>query len=289
MTDFEALIFDSSTFNAIQLPPKRKILAPWLTEQSITMISGERGTGKTWLALSLLDTISRGNSFGPWSVESSVPVLYLDAELPSVDIQDRLRSLNPEDNRQCPLWVYSDALVVSCGGSRASLPDRDWQSRMKKLLLEKGIKIWVVDNLSALSPRIDENLKKDYDPINEFFLQLRFAGVSTIFLHHTGKKGMQRGTSAHEDVIDASIILKKPSDYTAKHGARFILSFAKSRVCTRVAHLLKDVEFHLRETPEGCVFWEFVDVKAESKEEILQMLNNGVKNRDIANRNQGCS
>jgi len=283
MIKFEVLIFDSSTFKAISLPPKCQIVKPWLTEQSITLIAGERGSGKTWFALSLLDSITRGIPFGPWTTLTPVPCLYLDGELPPQDIQDRLKSINQSEDRKCKLLIYNNAVVVAYGAEKANLNDPEWQTRMQRFLVEKNIRLWVVDNLSALTPGIDENSKKDFDPINQFFLQLRFAGIATIVLHHTGKKGLQRGTSAREDVIDTSIILKKPSDYSAKQGARFILSFTKSRVATRDGNLLADVLFHLQETTDGHTIWEFEHMRTESKSEILQMLNNGVKNRDIAN------
>jgi len=265
---FENLIFDSFAFKAISLPPKCQILMPWLTEQSITLIAGERGSGKTWFALSLLDSITRDISFGPWTTLTPVPCLYLDGELPPQDIQDRLKSINQSEDRKCKLLIYNNAVVVAYGAEKANLNDPEWQTRMKRFLVEKNIRLWVVDNLSALAPGIDENSKREFDPINQFFLELRFAGISTIVLHHTGKKGGQRGTSAREDIIDTSIILKKPPDYSAKQGARFVLSFTKSRVPTRNAHLLGDKLFQLKETQEGFVHWEFDDVKSASKQQF---------------------
>ena len=283
MINFETLIFDSNAFRVIGFPPKRQILKPWLSDHSISLIAGDRGTGKTWFALSIADAITRGISFGPWNADTPVKCLYLDGELPPQDIQERLMALNPDINADCRLLIYSNAMTVMHGASPASLLDPDWKARMKAFLVGNDIKVWIVDNLSALAPGIDENSKREFDPINQFFLELRFAGISTIILHHTGKKGGQRGTSAREDIIDTSIILKKPSDYSASQGARFVLSFTKSRVPTRDAHLLGDRLFQLRETPEGLIQWEFEDVKSASKEQILKMLHNGALNKDIAN------
>ena len=283
MTTFESLIFDAYTFNAIGFPPKRQIIKPWLTEQSITLIAGYRGTGKTWFALSLLDAISRGISFGPWETITPLKCLYLDGELPPQDIQERSRTLNPSLRPGSQLLIYSNAMRVMCKKPCASLLDDDWKAWMKAILVDNAIKLWVVDNLSALAPGIDENSKREFDPINKFFLELRFAGISTIVLHHTGKKGGQRGTSAREDVIDTSIILKKPADYSAKQGARFVLSFTKTRTATRDSHLLGDLLFQLRETPDGRAYWEYENVKSASKEQILNMLHDGALNKDIAN------
>jgi len=73
-----------------------------------------------------------------------------------------------------------------------------WRTKMKSLLVARKVKLWVIDNLASLTSGLDENAKKDWDPINSWLLELRFAGISTIMLHHVNKDGGQRGTSARE-------------------------------------------------------------------------------------------
>jgi len=101
---------------------------------------------------------------------------------------------------------------------------------MKGILKARGVKLWIIDNLASLASGIDENSKQDWDPINQWLLELRFAGISTIMLHHVNKVGGQRGTSAREDNLDVSVILKPPKNYTPEDGARFICHFSKARV-----------------------------------------------------------
>ena len=48
-------------------------------------------------------------------------------------------------------------------------------------------------------------------------------------VHHTGKNGAQRGTSAREDNIDVSISLTKVEDDYSFRGAMFMVNFTKSR------------------------------------------------------------
>lgn len=74
-TGIKGILIDFTNFQKMELPPKKVILDPWITEQSISLISGWRGLGKTWLALSILDAISKGNKFGVWETENSVPVI----------------------------------------------------------------------------------------------------------------------------------------------------------------------------------------------------------------------
>ena len=149
---------------------------------------------------------------------------------------------------------------------------------MKQYLTEKGIKLWVVDNLASLTPGIDENIKKDWDPINAWLLELRYAGISTVMLHHTGKEGKQRGTSAREDNIDISIELKKPEGYTPDCGAKFTCHFSKARVGMEGLVQINDMIFHLQEK-DGRMVWTHRESKTETKVTVLRMLDEGINNK----------
>jgi hypothetical protein len=148
--------------------------------------------------------------------------------------------------------------------------------KMKRILLAKGIKLWVVDNLASLTAGLDENSKKDWDPINSWLLELRFAGIATVMLHHTGKGGAQRGTSAREDNVDVSILLKRPSNYKPLDGARFVVRFEKARVRTRYLPSLADVEFKLTENEQERGIWTWKHTKRDTKVEVLKRLHEGL-------------
>ena len=274
----EDVILQAKDFTALEIPPKRKFLAPWLTEQSITLISGWRGTGKTWLALSILDSISKGVSFGPWEAEASVHCLLLDGEMPTQDIMERTKDLGIDS-----VYIYSDAYANSLGISKANLLSETWRTTIKRILTTRGVKLWAIDNLASLAGGIDENIKRDWDPINAWLLDLRFAGIATILLHHTNKEGGQRGTSAREDNIDNSIILKRPFDYAPEDGCKFIMHFAKARVRTQDLGLITDTQFLLRQDEHGSLIWTWGGIKAEAKKEILRLTDEGMKNTEISN------
>jgi putative DNA primase/helicase len=240
-------------------------------------MSGWRGTGKTWLALSILDSVSKGVSFGPWEAASSVPCLFLDGEMPQQDIDDRIKELSIDS-----VYIYSDAYSNSLGLPRANLLSETWRTNMKRILTTRGVKLWVIDNLASLAPGIDENSKKDWDPINAWLLNLRFAGIATIMLHHESKGGGQRGTSAREDNLDNSIILKKTFDYTPEDGCKFIMHFAKNRIRTQDLGLITDTQFQLRQDESGQLIWTWGGVKSENKKEILRLTDEGMKGSDIA-------
>jgi putative DNA primase/helicase len=274
-------VLEIKDFCALNLQSRAAYLSPFIKEGSIGMISGWRGCGKTWFALGVLDAVSRGATLGPWKCENPVPCLLLDGEMPTADIIERSRSMGLDVDRIEPFYIYSDAYAMQQGSSRANLTDQVWRDDMKGILTDKGVKLWVIDNLASLAPGIDENSRQDWDPINQWLLELRFAGISTIMLHHLNKFGAQRGTSAREDNLDYSIVLNAPFNYTPEDGCRFIVNFSKARVRTAELSKIADSEFKLIQDRSGQSVWTYGNVQAETKNQILRLLDEGLSQTEI--------
>jgi putative DNA primase/helicase len=265
------------------MPEKKVYLNPWMMGQSIILVSGQRGVGKSWFIVSLLMAITKRQPFGPWSVTNSVPTLYLDGEMAAQDIQERLVTLDQTSEKESPLHIYCDAYAASQGLPRANLLNPEWRKAIKNLLLELGVKVWALDNIASLTPGIDENSKQEWDPINQWLLELRFNEITTILAHHTNRSGGQRGTSGREDNIDISILLKHPEGYTAEDGASFIASFTKARIATSHLSKIADTAFRMELDPAGKTVWTWRAVRQQLKEQILALHSEGVKPKDIAN------
>jgi len=152
---------------------------------------------------------------------------------------------------------------------------------MKSILMTRDVKLFVLDNLASLTPGIDENKKMEWDPINQWLLDLRFAGIATMIKHHTNKSGDQRGTSAREDNIDNSISLRKPHDHTPEDGAKFICHFKKSRVRQKYLHLLTDCQFQLALDENDQLSWTWGGVKTANKIEVLKHMDEGYKQAEV--------
>jgi 5S rRNA maturation endonuclease (ribonuclease M5) len=278
----EDVVCSTSGFKEIKVDSRQSLLMPFLKEHSNGLVYGPRGSGKTWLALGVLDAVSKGEKFGPWECEKSVPCMLVDGEMTISDIQERIDDLNLADDRKNPFLIYSDHHANQLGLSRARLTSNTWRSKMKSILTARGVKLWVLDNIASLAPNLDENKKQDWDDINQYLLDLRFSGISTILLHHESKEGRQRGTSAREDNLDYSIRLKYPSDYTPEDGCRFIVHFTKARVKTADLNLISDTEFKLDQDENGQTVWMFKNVRAERKVEVIKMLDDGFDQKTIA-------
>src|SRR5467141_2552642 len=85
--------------NIAQLPSiwSLKQNIEWLIDDiiplgGITLLSGESGGGKTWLAYAIAGAVARGESFADFKVQQK-PVLYLDGENPLCVAKQRLFDL----------------------------------------------------------------------------------------------------------------------------------------------------------------------------------------------------
>jgi hypothetical protein len=281
-TDFhlDDLILTDTQLIGLSIPEKRSFLAPWLNECSIISVVAWRGVGKSLFTWSAVDAITKGRSLGPWRCDDPVNCLIVDGEMAVQDGQRRLADLGTT-GRKAELLFYSDHYIHSQGRGRANLLNEKWRGYIAGYMLRHNIKVWICDNLASLAPGIDENSKGDWDAVNQWFLELRFKGISTIIVHHEGKGGTQRGTSAREDNLDVCISLKQPADYTADQGARFIAKFTKSRIPHEYLHLIADHEFVL-ETAGDNYKWAWSRPTKEKKAEILRLSHEGKSVTEIA-------
>jgi hypothetical protein len=166
--------------------------------------------------------------------------------------------------------------ALDMGLPRRNLLDAEWRGHLAEILVSGGYKLFFIDNISSLTPGIEENDKQAWDTLNQWLLELRFRGISSVPLHHAGKAGTQRGTSGREDNVDTSIVLKHPADYLRTDGCRFVCSFEKDR-CTEGRHLLVDYEFQYRGG-----LWTFANVKTKGREQVLRLLDQGMTQKQVA-------
>jgi putative DNA primase/helicase len=269
-------------FAALETTEKQYHLKPWLKNDSINLVTGDRGVGKTWAAIGIVSAVSSGENFGPWECESPADCLYLDGEMTVSDNKERIKLLKLTSNRSHKIHYYADAFANSLGLPKARLDSAHWRAEVKALLIDLDVDLWVIDNIASLAPGLDENVKQDWDPINQWFLELRFAGISSILLHHTNKAGGQRGTSAREDNIDISILLQPPTDYLPEEGARFIFHFSKQRISHKYLSFIGDTEFRLNQNLSGYYEWHYRNVKRPSKQQVIKRLSEGETKAEIA-------
>src|SRR3954471_7732366 len=75
------------------LQGRELILDPILATDSLALLYGPRGLGKTFVALGIAWAVAGGGSFLGWTADRPRKVLYIDGEMAAIDLQARLRML----------------------------------------------------------------------------------------------------------------------------------------------------------------------------------------------------
>ncbi len=273
------VIDDIDGFMRLDVPPRDVLMEPWLRSRDLVMLYGWRGAGKSWIAMALAMGLASGGHVLRWHVEKPRNVLLVDGELPTDTLQAR-------------------AAAIACGGASELVPRgalriiaADRQERgIPSLATPEGrvliephlddIEVLILDNLASLAPGGQENEAESWRGMQGWLLSLRRRGVAVIFVHHAGKGGAQRGTSAREDVLDTVVALRRPEDYSPAEGARFEIHFEKARGVAGTD--VEPFEATLTAGNRGGVTWTMRDLEDRLLEQIVELTTSGLSTRAVA-------
>lgn len=266
-------IFD---FLAQEIKPRRLLLSPWLPEQGLAMIYAKRGVGKTFVGLNIAYALASGGAFLVWKAEKPTRVLYIDGEMPASVMQQRLAAIVEVHDKEATCFEILTPDMLKYG-----MPDLSTVEGQQSIehLVEKADVI-IVDNISTLCRKTNENEADGWLPVQEWALRLRTQGKSVIFIHHASKNGGQRGTSKREDVLDTVIVLKHPADYNPMDGAKFEIHFEKSRGFSG-----KDAEpllASLVTDQYGKQKWAVETIESSTYQQVISLYKEKLSPREIA-------
>src|SRR5262245_64777474 len=80
-------------FLTMQIAPREQILEPIIQTQSTNMLFSKRGVGKTYISLGIACAVATGTPFLRWKASRPRRVLYVDGEMPAVQMQERLAAI----------------------------------------------------------------------------------------------------------------------------------------------------------------------------------------------------
>lgn len=269
-----SLVMELDDFKKFEMPEIKTIMAPWLTFGSTHMIYATRGVGKTFFALSIGLAICHGTDFGEWTIKESSNVMYVDGEMLPQDMKERIDFLSPNLKEKMNKWyILSSGLNFQNGGSAINITQTFWQDFIYNEVITKDIKVVFLDNIAALTPGIEENDSTAWDVISSWLNKLKQTGCAIILIHHAGKGGQQRGTSAREDALDTVITLK-PTSSDLTRGVDVDVVFEKSRHITGPA--ISSVNWKLTSEPGSSdVIWDFgFPGVSKRNAAIMMMINN---------------
>lgn len=280
MASHRLIIDDMVEFLDLEIPPREEILKPWLFSQGTAMIHAYRGIGKTHIALGVACAVSTGGSFFGWQASKAHRVVFVDGEMPAITVQERLKAQFAAMRKVPEPGFFRLITPDRQKGAIPDLSEKKGQNRLIQAVNEEEVDLVILDNVSCLFRSGKENEAESWLPAQDFALLLRRTGIAVIFVHHSGKGGLQRGTSKREDILDIVLNLRLPKNYNRDEGARFEVHFEKNRGIW--GDDVKPFEAKL-EVRDGKAMWFISDLRGATKaKEAIELHRAGKSAEDIA-------
>ncbi len=255
----------ASEFVAADLPERPPLLDPILSSNSLALLYGPRGLGKSFLALGIAWAAAAGTSFLGWRASRPHRVLYVDGEMAAGDLKRRLLLFGaPPDTLE----------IMQADRQAGGLPDLGCVEGLCRLMASWGMpELVVLDNLSSLAGVTGGDFG-GWTDLQRFLIKQRQLGRALLLVHHANKKGEQRGTSRREDVLDIVMALRRPADYRPRQGARFEIHFEKTRGLYGEA--TEPIEARLETDVQGVARWSWRAAGQSNLERVAGLLKAGL-------------
>ena len=265
-------------FLSMSIPDRGCLLSPILPVQGVGILYAPRGLGKTFAALSVAVAVASGEAVFNWRAPEARKVLYVDGEMPAFSMQNRLDALIK--GMAVPPETLQNLNIITPDLQPCQMPDLSTvggQAMLEASL--KGIDLVVLDNIATLCRTGKENESQYWQTMQSWLLDLRRRGITVLLIHHAGKSGDQRGTSAREDIMDTVISLRRPREYNVAEGARFEVHLTKAR--SVVGDDAKPFEANLV-TEDNALQWKIKELEDVELEELKRLISEGYSVRDCA-------
>lgn len=269
---------DMGEFLSMSIPERGYLLSPVLPVQGIGIMYAPRGIGKTFAALSVAVAVASGGVVFNWRSPMPKRVVYVDGEMPATSMQSRLAAL--ASGMAIPPHALKNLALITPDLQPCPMPDlatTAGQAMLEPLL--KGVDMVVLDNIATLCRTGKENESQSWQTMQAWLLDLRRRGITVLLIHHAGKSGDQRGTSAREDIMDTVISLRRPREYNMAEGARFEVHLTKARGI--VGDEAKPFEANLV-TEGNALQWQTKELEDVDLDELKRLLSEGYSIRDCA-------
>ena len=259
--------WSAEMFAKRELHSTAPILSPVLARGSITLVSGPRGTGKSWLALSMAHVAASGGALLGWTAPAPCRVVYLDVCGSQALLRERLAAItggSPSPN-----------LAVVPGDAQAhGLPDPGSETGIAALdALATDADLVVLDGVTALV-RGGRGIAARWQALALWLRGLRRRGLSVLLVD----RGEPRPLLGLADTV---LSLARPLDFLPDEGARFQVHTSAARGLTGLQ--VRRFEARLS-TRDGTAAWVKIDALDEEAILAWRLHQQGFSTREIARR-----
>lgn len=220
-----------ATALSIDWPSDKPLFDKVIKKKTIGMMAGPRGGGKTLLAMMLGYAFSAEKELLPWGYGKGGSVCYLDGEMRAGEMVRRIKMLHGRNKcAQSIEKVESNFYLLSRDMFADSIGVIDTEEGQANIdaMIPPSTDLLIIDNLSAWTSGGQESASS-WAVTKTWLIRKRLSGQAVLLVHHTGKNGQQRGTSAHEDLLDYSILLSPTVGKQALDETNFSVEHTKLR------------------------------------------------------------
>jgi hypothetical protein len=178
----------------------------WLVDRmipraAVTLVAGEPGSYKSWLALCLGKAVAAGAPFLERACPA-LPVLYLDRENPQAVVRERMDALGIRSAERLRVW----------GGWLADAPPAIGDARLVQIA-RRWKPLLIFDSLIRFHDG-DENSATEMAPVMGEMRALAPAGATVVALHHRAKSeaSRYRGSSDILGGVDVAFAVSRDRD-----------------------------------------------------------------------------
>ncbi|OGW56000.1 MAG: hypothetical protein A2Y81_08515 [Nitrospirae bacterium RBG_13_43_8] len=245
------------------------ILEKLIPKNSITLLFGRGGIGKTSLCMQIARAIASGIPFDTLQTIQAL-VYYIDFENPLAVLKERVEKIGQSENLY--VWHISNEIQPP------KLDSNGWD-----LYKQLPAGLLIIDTLRA-SHMSDENDSKPMSLIMGRLKELREIGFTILLLHHTPKSNdaVFKGSTALLDLCDHVLGLEEIKDTEGENIEFDCQNLYK--VGTRIKTRYEPYSIYLTFKPEIKGFGVAVDPDIEKMEGIQEILNQSaepLKQKDL--------
>jgi hypothetical protein len=211
-------------WRSLEIEEQDPLLGHLFTTTSRGLLIGDTGTGKTMLGMAWAFAMALGRSFLHWEATRPANVLYIDGELPSESMQERV-------DLACKWFKVTNARRLSVLNleqfdDTEPLDTEEGQRWLDNIIKRRGPFDFIFfDNLMALCEGIMKE-EESWRALLPYVLDLGKRRIGQLWMHHTGHdKSHGYGTKTREWHLDTVMMM----DALTQDHPNFELKFTKSR------------------------------------------------------------